>query len=330
MTLPILFIRLLIRPSIRLFIRLSIRLFIRLFIRLILLLMGTMSCELLAEDGILETCGKIQCNGLLESSGFAKSRSYEGVYWTHGDSPGQFSLRPGPKKKGFPNRLYAFRADGTCACQTETENTNAQARAGIDLGIRNRDWEDITIDPEGNIYLGDFGNNGNQRKNLCVYVFPEPDPRLAKLPAPPRKLDFRYPDQKTFPAKEWRFDCEAMIFHAGFLYLATKQTDFHSTLYRLDPKKTEPQLAEKLGVIKRVGMVTAADISPSGKQLALLSVGRVHLYDMDLPIDVLSQTARPFSVTSTGMAEALVFESEDSLLIGNESGALFRLRIPSP
>jgi hypothetical protein len=32
----------------------------------------------------------------------------------------------------------------------------------------NIDWEDITKDKDGNLYVGDFGNNDNERK---VYVF---------------------------------------------------------------------------------------------------------------------------------------------------------------
>src|SRR5690606_40774500 len=33
-------------------------------------------------------------------------------------------------------------------------------------GIVNTDWEDIAADNEGNLYIGDFGNNDNTRKDL--------------------------------------------------------------------------------------------------------------------------------------------------------------------
>ena len=36
-------------------------------------------------------------------------------------------------------------------------------------GVKNTDWEDITADNEGNLYVGDFGNNDNERKNLAIY-----------------------------------------------------------------------------------------------------------------------------------------------------------------
>lgn len=37
---------------------------------------------------------------------------------------------------------------------------------------KNIDWEDLTKDDEGNIYIGDFGNNKNKRVNLKIYILP--------------------------------------------------------------------------------------------------------------------------------------------------------------
>jgi hypothetical protein len=34
---------------------------------------------------------------------------------------------------------------------------------------KNIDWEDITKDNKGNLYVGDFGNNDNVRQDLCIY-----------------------------------------------------------------------------------------------------------------------------------------------------------------
>ena len=33
---------------------------------------------------------------------------------------------------------------------------------------KNHDWEDLTSDEKGNIYIGDFGNNLSKRKNLTI------------------------------------------------------------------------------------------------------------------------------------------------------------------
>ena len=42
-------------------------------------------------------------------------------------------------------------------------------------GAANFDWEDIAIDGE-TLYVPDMGNNGNARRDLGVYVLPEPNP----------------------------------------------------------------------------------------------------------------------------------------------------------
>ena len=36
------------------------------------------------------------------------------------------------------------------------------------IKTKNRDWEDLTSDEKGNIYIGDFGNNLSKRKNLRI------------------------------------------------------------------------------------------------------------------------------------------------------------------
>ncbi|WP_243389575.1 hypothetical protein [Flavobacterium cyanobacteriorum] len=41
--------------------------------------------------------------------------------------------------------------------------------AQIAIACKNKDWEDITSDTEGNLYIGDFGNNDNDRDDLAIY-----------------------------------------------------------------------------------------------------------------------------------------------------------------
>jgi hypothetical protein len=38
----------------------------------------------------------------------------------------------------------------------------------------NRDWEDITSDSSGNLYIGDFGNNGNARRTSASSAITRP------------------------------------------------------------------------------------------------------------------------------------------------------------
>ena len=38
-------------------------------------------------------------------------------------------------------------------------------------GAGHTDWEGLTHDPAGNLYIGDFGNNFSQRQNLRIYRY---------------------------------------------------------------------------------------------------------------------------------------------------------------
>ena len=59
---------------------------------------------------------------------------------------------------GNANEIYGLNFENGAIEKTLTiENTE------------NIDWEDITKDKEGNLYIGDFGNNDNERKDLCIY-----------------------------------------------------------------------------------------------------------------------------------------------------------------
>ena len=39
----------------------------------------------------------------------------------------------------------------------------------------NVDWEELTKDAQGNVYIGDFGNNNNARTDLAIYKIPNPE-----------------------------------------------------------------------------------------------------------------------------------------------------------
>jgi len=40
---------------------------------------------------------------------------------------------------------------------------------------KNTDWEDLCKDNSENLYIGDFGNNANDRKNLVIYKAANPE-----------------------------------------------------------------------------------------------------------------------------------------------------------
>jgi hypothetical protein len=87
----------------------------------------------------------------------------------------------------------------------------------------NIDWEAITIDQNGVIYIGDFGNNNNKRKDLKIYRLHSADV-LSKKTVSVEVIRFSFPDQKEFPPEktQWYYDAEAFVAKGDSLFIYTK------------------------------------------------------------------------------------------------------------
>lgn len=145
----------------------------------------------------------------------------------------------------------------------------------------NMDWEDFCADSEA-LYLGDFGNNTNNRTDLGFYRIPFSaignGNNQTVQPEEYTFVSFAYPDQSNFsqqPEDSTVFDCEAAIFTNGQLHLFTKNhRDYTTTHYALNPVN---QQVEKLGTLNTQGMVSGASISPDGKMIVLTGYNLVGL-----------------------------------------------------
>src|SRR5690606_27886387 len=128
----------------------------------------------------------------------------------------------------------------------------------------------LAKDENGNLYIGDFGNNSNKRKSLRIYKVSEQNMMLTDT------ITFTYPDQKEFPPPKpaRNFDCEAFLWHNNNLYLFTKNRgeSKYTKLYKL-PDSGGTHTAQLLDSIETNTMITSADISPNSKQFALLGNG---------------------------------------------------------
>ncbi|MFJ4849471.1 hypothetical protein [Streptomyces sp. NPDC088733] len=122
---------------------------------------------------------------ITESSGLAASRLHKGVYWTHNDSS------DGP---------YVYAVDSATGKTVATVTMRGVGRP--------RDVEAISIGPDGDIYVGDIGDNlGGSWPYVWIYRFPEPK-RLAdqtvkatqyvvKYDAGPRNAEAMMVDPRT-------------------------------------------------------------------------------------------------------------------------------------
>ena len=227
--------------------------------------------------------GLITSKQLDEVSGFAASHRHQDVLWAINDS-------------GNPARLYAISLRG-------------QELAHFDVdGAKNIDWEDLSsFDLGGKHYLlvADTGDNGGLRKSITLYVFEEPAELTNGTLRPAWTIRARWPDGPR--------DCEAVAVDAAagkVLLISKKRTPPELFLLPLaDPGKAwgEPRRIGRLsgvpaadpeirqndpGMAKLFSQVTAADISPDGRTLAVLTYGSVLFYRREAGDDWAAAVAR--------------------------------------
>lgn len=271
-----------------------------------------------------------------EMSGIIRSDRYPGVFWVHNDS--------GDKARIFPIKL-----DGSVV-KPPYEDTFWVNEAvlgklewpGLDIaGATNIDWEDIARDGD-TLYIADMGNNGNARRDLGIYVVPEPNPTVTGIVRALKFLPVRYPDQEAFPPKDWFFDCEAIFTYRGKVHFVTKHRkngnfaipDVGAKLYRLDSQFTDrPNVLRKLDEVKDLGgWVTAADVSPNGQTLAVLTqapVASVWFFDIRRSGDrLLSGPSRRLVMTGAKQAEAIAFIDDRTVVVTNEQRDIAKFAVP--
>lgn len=207
---------------------------------------------------------------------------------------------------------------------------------------KNVDWEDLTKDKKGNLYIGDFGNNDNKRKKLVIYKAPNPEIEKGdKISV--EKIKFGYPEQKNFPPRrgEMLYDAEAFFHHNGYLYIFTKNRanpfTGETSIYRVPDKKGTYE-AELLGKIPLCSdwdtcQITSADISPNGKRIALLGYGKLWIIT-NFSMDALPKGhIKEFDLGIRTQLESICFIDGKTLLLSDEvragtGGNLYSYTIP--
>lgn len=228
-----------------------------------------------------------------ESSGLAHAPG--GTFWTHGDS-------------GSPSQLYRF-------------NLHGELLETVSLQVPNQDWEDMAQDEQGNLYIGDVGNNLNNRRSLQVYKL-QPEAMAVS-----DTIRFRYADQAAFPPppRQRHYDLEGLFYHTDSLHLFTKSRALRKTITR---RYALPAAGGSYAVspqeeLRLKSPVTAAAMSPAQDQFALLGYGRLYLFDLEAGLVNFSGKRNCLPIGKTGQAEAVLYISPTQLLITNENGKLF-------
>ncbi len=206
----------------------------------------------------------------------------------------------------------------------------------LPLATQNIDWEEMSADDHGNIYIGDLGNNMLNRYEFKIYKL---NPNFQLIDS----ILFSYPENFSRPKT---FDCEAFCHFDGKLYLFTKGIDpnhaFQMCTFSIDDKSGIVQpLKTDCTDILRPYFVTGAAISPDRKTLALLSYrfhwvagilpdtdSRIYLFNLSEGMEniwkhpILYYTVPTFFTTR--QYESIDYDSNGDLWIASEKTAFLR------
>ncbi|MFD9872761.1 YncE family protein [[Kitasatospora] papulosa] len=223
---------------------------------------------------------------ITESSGLAASRTHPGVYWTHNDSD------DGP---------YVFAVDSRTGKTVATITMQGVGEP--------RDVEAISLGPDGNLYVGDIGDNlDGSWDHVWIYRFPEPK-RLADATVRATQFDVTYADGAR--------NAEALMVHpvTGRVYIASKNED-GGGLYEGPQKLT----TGGNNVFRRVGevpWVTDGAFSPDGRNLVLRSYFSARGYAFE---NGRLGEDRAVSVPLQGQSESVTYTADGSAMMFGSEG----------
>lgn len=190
-----------------------------------------------------------------EASGLAASRLHPFLLYTHNDSGGE-------------PEVYMIDTLG-----------KYQGKIKLD-GVRNQDWEDISIGPgkeaeESYIYVADIGDNNAKRDKVQIYRFAEPTELAKEITVKPERITLTYPDgakdAETVLVDPWNGDL-----------LVLSKRDTSNTLYRATAEQLDGQDVVLEKVMKLpITMAVGGDISADGKQILIKNYWAVYYWERE-------------------------------------------------
>lgn len=198
----------------------------------------------------------------------------------------------------------------------------------LKVDAENRDWEDLAMDSKGNLYIGDFGNNANKRKDLRILKIAAQDLESTEKVSV-KKIKFEYPDQKKFPPKKSKkfYDTEAFFIWNNTFYIFTKsrvKDQYGRTfVYKVANVKGKQQAVKIADYkIKEANhwdsSVTGADISSDGKKIALITHEAAWVFTDFNGDDFFSGTKTEYPFTFISQKESIAFKNAKTLMIADE------------
>jgi hypothetical protein len=248
---------------------------------------------------------QIQNRDLKEASALVASRRWPGVYWSLNDS-------------GNDADIFAVDEQGASRGTFHVDNA------------RNVDWETMQLGPDGAgsfaLYVGDVGDNDEDRKESTIYRFAEPEP----LP-----VGTRNQEATTARAEAFRIafpngprNTEAMLVHptTGEITFVTKDEGGHSEIYRL-PTPADPRRVTTLELVGQLNLnglrlgsklVTDGSVSPDARYVLVRTYSSG--LEFDLPdgaalSSIWNQSPRIFQIDDGGHGEGATYRTDGQSIV---------------
>ena len=221
---------------------------------------------------------------------------------------------------GNPNNVFVIDSTGFIAQQIVIANAT------------NEDWEDVATDRKSRLFIGDFGNNENDRKEQAIYTidnFPsfkkEIDTAFAK------KTTFTLSDQENYPPslKDRNYDIEAFIYKDESLYLFTRNRsrnfDGTTKVYKL-PAKEGSYVAQLITSYKICGdekdcFVTGATLAPDGETVLLLTYNKIFRLTGYTGDKFFTGKIEQFNMDYSSQKEGICYKNNHSVYLADERRA---------
>ncbi|MFP3426334.1 hypothetical protein [Pseudoalteromonas sp. SIMBA_162] len=217
---------------------------------------------------------------------------------------------------GDDPKLYRLNKDGSIAQEILVSNA------------KNIDWEDMTQNKFGHFFLGDFGNNKNDRRWLTIYKIENPidiktDTTNAEI------IKFTYPemDGNQIKPSNRNFDLEAFVALGRHLYLFTKNRtepfDGITNLYKVGDHAANFK-AQLIGSFKtcttmeKLCWITSAALSPDLKKLVLLDSTSIWLFENFKGDQFFSGDVSKIDLGIVTQKEAITFYDDNTIVFTDE------------
>ncbi|KAB1067931.1 hypothetical protein F6U93_08295 [Tamlana haliotis] len=198
---------------------------------------------------------------------------------------------------GNKNHIYGFDLHGNLKKSIEISN------------VKNKDWEDLTSDQHGSLYIGDFGNNKKKRESFFIYKVSdfENDKSSAE------KIEF------ILPKKTKSKDFESFFLLKDHFYIFSKENK--KTLVFKVPNsigKHTAVLIDEFKFDKQLKKITSAAISDDEQTIVLLNHDRVMKISNFKNDDFFKGSLEVLKFKHDTQKEGLCFKNNHTVYITDE------------